>query len=215
MPHWSGVVRVWRHLSLASTDADGADEGAESGFTLIELMVVLLIMSILMAIAIPTFLGVKTGAQDRSTQSDLTNATISASSIFVADNGIFNSGPTLISELASSEPELTFTQGTVTPTDHATISLFVSPDQEVIVMAEASADQRCWYAEVNQEATATNGMDNYATSQQGVSYAGSQAGTGPFNSCSADGTVDPVLANAALGPGAQGNFSGWAATYPP
>jgi len=58
------------------------DEGAESGFTLIELMVVLLIMAILMAVAIPTFLGVRSGAQDRSAQSDLTNAIISAKTIY-------------------------------------------------------------------------------------------------------------------------------------
>jgi len=45
-----------------------ADEGkdtTDSGCTLIELMVVLLIMATLLAIAIPTFLGVKGGAQDR------------------------------------------------------------------------------------------------------------------------------------------------------
>ena len=38
----------------------------DSGFTLIELMVVLLILAILLAIAIPTFLSVTGGANDRS-----------------------------------------------------------------------------------------------------------------------------------------------------
>ncbi|HLN15640.1 MAG TPA: type II secretion system protein [Acidimicrobiales bacterium] len=213
MPHWSDVVRAWRNRSHATERSDGAEEGAEAGFTLIELMVVLLIMSILMAIAIPTFLGVKTGAQDRSAQSDLTNATISATAIFVADNGIFNSGPTLISELGLSEPEFTFTSGTVTPDEHATMSIFVSQDQQVIILAEASADQRCWYAEVNEEASANNngGGDPYATEQQGVSYAGSELSAGALSSCSADGTVDPILQN---GPGEGGGFSGWSPTYP-
>jgi len=41
-------------------------------------MVVLLIMAILMAIAIPTFLGVDVGAEHRATQSVLSNALISA-----------------------------------------------------------------------------------------------------------------------------------------
>jgi prepilin-type N-terminal cleavage/methylation domain-containing protein len=211
MPHWSHVMRAWRNLSHATEGPDEPEEGAEAGFTLIELMVVLLIMSILMAIAIPTFLGVKTGAQDRSAQSDLTNATISASSIFVADNGIFNSGPSLITEISSSEPEFTFTSDTVTPDQHATMSIFVSPDQEVLILAEGSADQRCWYAEVNEEASPSNGGDPYASTQQGVSYAGSELSAGPLNSCSADGTVDPVLQQ---GPGPSSNFSGWAATYP-
>ena len=44
------------------------------GSFLIELMVVLLIMAILLAIAIPTFLGVKGGAQDRAAQSNLNTA---------------------------------------------------------------------------------------------------------------------------------------------
>src|SRR6266852_5831743 len=47
--------------------------GDEGGFTLIELMVVVLIIAILLAIAIPTFLGARTRAQDRAAQSNLRN----------------------------------------------------------------------------------------------------------------------------------------------
>ena len=49
-------------------------EPDEHGFTLIELMVVVLIIAILIAIAIPTFLGARQRAQDRAAQSDLRNA---------------------------------------------------------------------------------------------------------------------------------------------
>src|SRR2546430_2817507 len=46
----------------------------DEGFTLIELMVVVLIIAILIAIAIPTFLGARKRAQDRAVQSELRNA---------------------------------------------------------------------------------------------------------------------------------------------
>jgi type IV pilus assembly protein PilA len=54
----------------------------EGGFTLIELMVVVLIIAILIAIAIPTFLGARTRAQDRAAQASLRNTLVAAKSIY-------------------------------------------------------------------------------------------------------------------------------------
>jgi type IV pilus assembly protein PilA len=54
----------------------------DGGFTLIELMVVVLIIAILIAIAIPTFLGARTRAQNRAAQASLRNALVAAKSIY-------------------------------------------------------------------------------------------------------------------------------------
>jgi type IV pilus assembly protein PilA len=55
----------------------------EAGFTLIEMMVVLLVVGILIAITIPMFLGARTRAQDRSAESSLRNALTAAKAEYV------------------------------------------------------------------------------------------------------------------------------------
>ncbi len=108
----SEVLRYMRDV-LGKRTSVTEEEGAESGFTLIELMVVLLIMAILLAIAIPTFLGVKSGAQDRAAQSNLTTALTSAKAAYANAQvyGAASGSTSITSTLNSQEPEMKFVTG--------------------------------------------------------------------------------------------------------
>jgi type IV pilus assembly protein PilA len=196
----SRFLRILRE-ALGKRTAMAEEEGAESGFTLIELMVVLLIMAILLAIAIPTFLGVRGSAQDRSAQSDLTNAITSGKAIYT-NAGTYGTLTNLQSSLQASEPELNFTTGTASTSGPGTahnVSVYVTTDGYIVILAAESADGRCWFAEDNEEASAGNGGLAGASTARGVSY----AGTSTTNNASCSANV-----------GATAPGTGWSSTYP-
>jgi len=121
-------------------------EREDEGFTLIELMVVVLIIAILLAIAIPTFLGARERAQDRASQSNLRNA-LTAQKVFYTDNQQYtvDSGAGPIKDI---EPSLTFASGAA-PATVGTVYMTVQDNASlanaIVILGAKSASGKCFY----------------------------------------------------------------------
>ena len=114
---------------------------SEEGFTLIELMVVVLIIAILIAIAIPQFLGARGRAQDRAAQSSLRNALTAAKTAYTDASSY---GTATQVELPAVEPSLCYVGAAVASADTTTCNgatVATVPSFKVISVAVTNGGQ--------------------------------------------------------------------------
>lgn len=119
----------------------------EEGFTLIELMVVVLIIAILIAIAIPTFLGARQRAQDKSAQSSTRNAITAAKTIFTDQQDYADATAATLLEV---EPALSYVASNVASSGPKDISFDVTdananvPGSDTFYAVALSKSDKCW-----------------------------------------------------------------------
>ncbi len=104
-------------------------------------MVVVLIIGILIAIALPTFLGARTRAQNRAAQSDLRNALVGAKTLYT-DNSTY-AGATAAG-MAVVAPELAPFVNVASTTAAPSVSVITAPSATLWGEARMSASGTCY-----------------------------------------------------------------------
>lgn len=158
----------------------------DRGFTLIEILVVIVIIAILLAVALPAFLGDDSKAQDVAVRSYLTTSMHIGKLSWQSGQHAYPAEDALTQALAHSEPELTY--GTeVSGTDDKTIQVIrISADRAAYAAVSASGDVFC--------------LESVERGSDGV-HAGIYWADGPLSSeqpCDADATSS---SGGASGPG--------------
>jgi type IV pilus assembly protein PilA len=151
-------------------------------------MVVLLVIAILLAVAIPTFLGTSKSANDRGAQQNLNTVLVDSNSVFQTNGQSFGLGTTsqyasfasfMATSLATNEPGLTFT--TATASTPSNISVSVSAGGNGIVLANRSTAGTCWYVIDNARAISTTINNAYKLRPYGTGSASATQTATPTN----------------------------------
>ncbi len=107
----------------------------EAGFTLVELMVVILVVGMLIAIALPTFLGARARAADRAIQADMRTG-LAAALAYYAQTRDWTGFE--LAQAQIEEPMIPWVEDPAGP-GRGEISIHIHEDQELLLVGLSSS----------------------------------------------------------------------------
>lgn len=152
----------------------------EDGFSMIELMMVVLVIAVLLAIAIPTYFGTRQRASDRAVQSNVRNALTAARVFYNAEQRYTSDA----SVMTAAEPSLSWTTtdlDSTAPPRAVRLQVFDVPTtDQTIVVGGRTPEGRCFFLK-----------DTMGSALGGVYY---DFRAPPSGSCAPPDPADPAWA---------------------
>ncbi|HEX7167515.1 MAG TPA: type II secretion system protein [Acidimicrobiales bacterium] len=128
-----------------------ASQRREDGFTLVEMMVTLIVIAVLVAIAVPTFLKARERSQERAAQTR-THTGLKATKAWAADGKPVPAVGNLIVQLETMEPSLDFEEDPG-PAARVKGKVYVKVDGSVVTLVSKAQTGQCFWTMVENGAT--------------------------------------------------------------
>jgi type IV pilus assembly protein PilA len=159
------------------------NQNREGGFSLIEILVVIVVLGILMAIAVPTFFGAKRSGYDSKAQSVLRSA-LAAERTYYVDYQEYTTSTT---ELDKIEPNIDWSTSNADAQGVKTVTAGGTPPQAVVLVSWSKSKTLFCIMNIAVTGTSLNGQSTAGTYYKRLNNVASAPGSPTSGACGTSG----------------------------